>query len=97
MEILVSIIGYAVVVIAYVGIIAVDITLFFLLAHVLARKWPQPLFSRFDKIGSPIIEPLINATQRIGRFSNHTCFWISLALSISRLFLTSIVHAMLVT
>ena len=95
MDILTTILSYALLMVIYLGILALDITLFFLIARFLATRWPRPLFNRFDEVGTPLITPLFDVTQRIGRVPYYECFfWISLALGIGRFILLSIMQSM---
>lgn len=96
MNVLLIIVSHRVIAIVYVGILAIDITLLFVLAHALARKWPHPFFCTFDRIGTPIITSMMSAIQRIHRVSRGaSLFWGSLVLSMARVLLTVLAQTFL--
>jgi len=66
MNILVGLFGYFFIAAIHLVVIALDVTLFFLMARGLANKWPVALFIAFDSIGSPVVDRLLRAAKPLG-------------------------------
>ena len=97
MGVLLGIFGHLILVLLHLAVVAVDLVFLALLAKFLRTIWPQiALFTAFDRAGSPIIDPVIDFTQRVGSVSYRGVFpVISLVLTAARFFLVAITHSIL--
>ena len=48
----------------YLTAIAIDITLVFLVVHLLCRRWPRGLLLALDKVGMPVVQHVKGTTGR---------------------------------
>lgn len=63
MGIIAGLVEHLIISLIYLAVIATDIVCFFLLVHIVARRWPKRIIIGLDQIGSPLVETLTSATQ----------------------------------
>ena len=98
MNVLVGIFDHVVLVVLHLGIVGLDIVIFFLLVKFVADRWPHAVFRNFDRIGASLIEPLFALTQRVAKVTYNGCFFVlSVALSVCRLVLVAIANSIILT
>lgn len=84
-------------IVAHIGVLALDVTLFMLLAKYLSILWPVAPFTNFATVGEPLVSPVIATTKRIGNVSYRASFFFaSLALSIARMCLVAFANSLII-
>ena len=96
MGILAGLLGLILIAAVHLTVIALDVTLFFLVVRCLAIKWPVALVTTFDDIGSPIVDRLLQAAQPFGSSRGNRFLAVSLTLTVVRLVLVASVQTFLV-
>ena len=95
MGIITGLFGHVVLVLIHLSAIMLDVALFFLVMRFLAIKWPVAFFIKFDAIGSPIVNPMLATTKKMGISHQARFLVLSLALTICRLGLGVIANSLI--
>lgn len=95
MVIFVGLFEHVILAMIYLIAIALDVTLFFVVMRYLATKWPTAFFTRFDAIGSPIVNPILAAANKAGISYRARFIAILLALMVCRLGLGVIANSLI--